>query len=392
MSSYIKRLVDVRKFKSSAFLFGPRMTGKTTIIDQSDFDFTYDFLDPEIELRYRGNLSVFGEELKNIRAGSTIAIDEIQKIPELLNYVQVGIEKYGHKYLLSGSSARKLKRQGINLLGGRALDLKLHPLSYLELKCDFNDAVALHYGTLPRIYLLATCGNNDIEKVDNLEEVRASLRSYYTTYIKEEIQLEAATRNIGAFQRFLNVAAQFNANIIEYSNIAAASAVPASTVKEYFTILEDTLLGKFLWPHASSERKKRRPKFYFFDCGVVNSIQNRLIDPPTAQEIGFLFETLMFNQLIASRDYFFKEHEFSYWREGGAEVDIIVEKHNKPIMAIECKSGMGNFSYSAIKEFKKRYSKVPIVIASLHDKRPRTTEAGVDILPWKSVLEMYNDL
>lgn len=381
---YINRLISLNTFKSSAFLLGPRMTGKTSVIEKSDIDIRYDFLNPNVELKYRGDIRLFGEEINKLPRESKIAVDEVQKIPELLNFVQYGIEKYGHRFILSGSSARKLKRKGVNLLGGRALDLKLHPLCYLELEQSFKPALVMQYGTLPKIYLLANEGE--------IEEARILLRSYYTTYIKEEIQAEAITRNVGAFQRFLNIAAQFNGNIIEYSNISSASSVSASTVKEYFSILEDTLLGRFLWPFAHSERKKKRAKFYFFDCGVINAIQNRLVDPLTPQETGFMFETLMHNQLIAIRDYFFKEHEFSFWQKGDCEVDFIVEKHGKPIMAIECKSGLGNFNYSSIRQFKKTFPKVPIVIASLHDEIARKTADEIEILPWKTVLDIYKDL
>lgn len=378
------RKLDLSSLKSSAFLFGPRMTGKTTLLKAHPDFYRIDLLDYELESNYRINPKVFWEKLNSFPPGSKIAVDEIQKVPELLNYVQKAIEDLKHQFILSGSSARKLKRRGVNLLGGRAIDLKLHPLTYSEIGNDFQISLALKYGTLPQIYSL------NIKS--ELDQVKLMLRSYYTTYIKEEIQAEAITRNIGAFQRFVNVAAQFNANIIEYSNIAQGCSVPASTVREYFIILEDTLIGSFLWPFAHSERKKSRPKFYFFDCGVLHGIQNRLSDPPSSEEQGMLFETWFFNELIRIRDYNHKEISISFWRHKDNEIDFLIEDHSAPKLAIECKSGKGTFNYTSIRAFKRNFPKVPVIIASLSDATPRKTEDGIEILPWKDALARYQAL
>jgi uncharacterized protein len=285
---------------------------------------------------------------------------------------------------LTGSSARKLKRGGANLLGGRAHDLKLHPLTEREMGTRFDISKALQYGTLPKFAGLA------FEK--DTEELRSLLRSYYTTYIKEEIQAEALTRNVGAFQRFLNVAAQANGQVIEFQNISRECSVPASTVKEYFTILEDTLIGEFLWPWDRSERKKARPKFYFFDTGVVRSIQNRLNDPPTTQELGFLFETWFVRELVRLRDYGRKNHEFCFWRDGNHEIDILVMNHGEPALAIECKSGNETVSQSTLRAFRAHFPKAPLVIASLKDRARRRLASGIEILPWRDTLEAYGGL
>ncbi len=224
------------------------------------------------------------------------------------------------------------------------------------------------------------------------DAARSLLRSYATTYIKEEIQAEAATRNIGAFQRFLQVAVQGNAQVVEFASISRECSVPASTVKEYYSILEDTLLGDFLWPWDRSERKKARPKFYFFDCGVVRAIQNRLNDPPTPPEMGFLFETWFVRELRRLRDYGDKAHEFSFWREGNHEIDLLIMGGHGPILAVECKSGKDLVSPQTLRAFRARFPKVPLVVASLHDQVPRRLETGIDLLPWAKILERYRAL
>jgi predicted AAA+ superfamily ATPase len=292
----------------------------------------------------------------------------------------MGIDRYRHIFIISGSSARKLKRGGANLLGGRSVDLKLHPLTYDELRDHFSIDMAIQFGTIPKIYDLI------IEKKFDL--VKSHLKSYFTTYIKEEIQAEALTRNIGAFQRFINIAAQSNGQVIEFANISRECSVPASTVKEYYQILEDTLLGFFLWPYDKSERKKARPKFYFFDCGVVRAIQNRLNDPPLPGEQGFLFENWFIAELIRLRDYYKKEHQFSFWRYRNNEIDVIVSDGKGPILAVECKAGRTDIRSSTISAFKDRFPGVPLIIVSLKDKMAR--KAGdIEILPWHQALEVY---
>jgi predicted AAA+ superfamily ATPase len=310
-------------------------------------------------------------------------VDEIQKVPELLNYVQMSIDQQEHRFLLSGSSARRLRRGGVNLLGGRAMDLNLHPLTQNECEGAFSIGNALNFGTLPKIFSLLSerSGQTTI----------ALLKSYITTYIKQEIQAEAITRNMSSFQRFLNISGQSNAQVIEYANISRDCSVPASTVKEYFQILEDTLIGSFLWPLDRNERKKARPKFYFFDCGVVRAIQNRLQDPPTPFETGFLFETWMVNELKRLRDYLGKSHEISFWREHNHEVDIIVSDGKGPVLAIECKSGNAELSTATVSAFRKKFPSVRIIVASLAETEPRKTRL-YEVFPWHMAVKAYLEL
>ncbi len=168
--------------------------------------------------------------------------------------------------------------------------------------------------------------------------------------------------------------------------------MPSSTVKEYFQILEDTLLGEFLWPYDRSERKMARPKFYFFDCGVIRALQNRLNDPPTPSEKGILFESWMIRELIRIRDYEEKEHEFGLWRKGRYEVDLLILKSGKPILALEFKSGKTDIDSSAFNAFKAEFPNVPLWVVSMTDVRYRKLELGVEIHPWKKVVEDYRAL
>jgi predicted AAA+ superfamily ATPase len=377
---YFARTLSLEKLQTPAFIFGPRMTGKTTLLRQIPAQDYIDLLDPEIELHYKSRPALFWEQMSVLPQGSRIIIDEIQRVPALLNYVQMGIDRLGHVYLMSGSSSRKLKRGSANLLGGRALDLKLHPLTADEIGKNLKLENALRFGTLPKI--------SDLTADQKTDEAVGHLKSYYTTYIKEEIQAEALTRNIGSFQRFLNIAAQSNGQVIEFANISRDSSVPASTVKEYYQILEDTLIGFFLWPYARSERKKSRPKFYFFDCGVIRAIQNRLQDPPTPLEQGFLFETWFINELRRIKDYQDKPHDFSFWRERNHEIDLIISKNGKPVLAIECKSGNMDLDATTERRFLDLFPGVPLVVASLADKKARKVRK-IDILPWQETLAYY---
>ncbi|OGQ07741.1 MAG: hypothetical protein A3G32_03085 [Deltaproteobacteria bacterium RIFCSPLOWO2_12_FULL_40_28] len=367
-------------FRLSAFLFGPRMTGKTTLLDKIKRNLTINLLDPEEELNYRQTPRLFWEKLKALPKKSVVVLDEVQRVPTLLDYVQMGIDQLGHRFFLSGSSARKLKRGSANLLGGRAINLRLHALSVQEIGNFFDISKALSFGTLPHIYKLI---------IQNQEKsARDYLKSYVTIYIKEEIQAEALTRNLAAFQRFLPVAAQSNAQIIEYANISRECSIPMSTVKEYYQILEDTLVGEFLWPYDRNERKKARPKFYFFDCGVVRALQNRLNDFPTPSEKGFLFENWFFRELVRIRDYTKKEDEIALWRSGIHEIDFIIKRKNKMIMAIECKTSQDIPSLSTRRAFHKQFPKTPLVVASLTDSHPRKMD-DLTILPWMDVLDSY---
>ncbi len=379
-----KREIPFRNFKSSLFLFGPRMTGKTHLLSQLKTDAFYDLLDPHLEIHFRTHPQEFWEELSVLKPGSRVVIDEIQKLPVLLDYVQMGIDRKKMQFLLSGSSARKLKKRGANLLGGRALHFTLHPLTMKELGSHFCLSNVLNFGSLPLISTLLAEG----EKKTAVEQ----LKSYVITYIKEEIQAEAHVRHLDSFLRFLHVASQCNGQMIEFTNISRECAVHQNTVKEYYSLLEDTLIGHFIWPFNRSERKKSRPKFYFFDCGVIKALQKRLTSQPSPEELGFLFETWIVNELIRIRDYCRYEHRISLWRKGHWEIDFLIESAGKPLMAIECKSGRQIANRKSVEAFQKDFPKVPVIICSLQDKRKRKIGENLWLEPYKNVLSRYRNL
>ncbi len=226
---YIERLVDLNVLldKKSHFLLGPRQTGKTFLIRHTlENSRVYDLLDAEIYLALSRNPKLIAEELQP--QDRTVVIDEIQKLPELLNEVHRLIETYRIRFLLTGSSARKLRRGGINLLGGRARTKYLHPLTYKELKSHFDLSRAIERGLIPSIYFS--------------DDPRADLQAYAGSYLQQEILAEGATRNIPAFSRFLRVAALCNASIVNFTNVANDAQVARTTVYEYFEILKDTLI------------------------------------------------------------------------------------------------------------------------------------------------------
>ena len=188
------------------------------------------------------------------------------------------------------------------------------------------------------------------------------------------------------------MAAQSNAQMIEFSNISRECAVHQNTVKEYYSVLEDSLIEEFLWPFDRIERKKARPKFYFFDCGVVRALQKRIKSESNPEELGFLFETWIANELIRIRDYLRYEHRISLWRKERWEIDFLIESGNKPIMAIECKSGRQLKNKKSIDSFKKDFPKVPVILCSLQDKKSRKIEENLWIEPYSKLLSRYRNL
>ncbi|RKY34732.1 MAG: ATP-binding protein [Candidatus Omnitrophota bacterium] len=368
---YVPRQIDVYdclKHKS-LFLFGPRQTGKSYLISNILSEFrVYNLLDNEVYL----NLSREPKRLEQqIQPNEKIIIiDEIQKLPFLLDEVHRIIEKYGIHFLLTGSSARKLRRGGVNLLGGRARSKALHPFLFTELKEKFNLLRALNIGLIPSIYFS-----------DSPEE---DLEGYAGCYLKEEIAAEGLTRNVPAFSRFLQVAAFCNGQMINYTNIANDAQVPVSTTQEYFQILRDTLIG-FDIP-AWKKSQKRKPistaKFYFFDVGVVRYLQNRSILKEKSPEFGDAFETYLAHELKAYVDYN-SLRTLYYWRsKSGYEVDFVIED----ILAVEvkAKSNISASDLRGILALKEERKFANYVVVSM-EKYPRTVK-GIQILPWKYFL------
>ena len=299
----------------SVFLFGPRGTGKTTWIrDRFPTAAAYDLLDTREALRLSKNPDVLFRELAALPAGSWAVIDEVQKVPELLNEVHRLIEARGLRFVLSGSSARKLRRRGVNLLAGRAITTTLFPLVSAELDFELDVERALSYGTLP----MALVEDDPLDY----------LRTYAETYLVQEVQAEALTRNLGAFARFLEIAARQNAQATNATSIARDAGIDRRTVQNHFAILTDTLIGYWLpaWKLKSATKQVRQSKFYFFDGGVVRALSGRLPYPPTLEERGPLVETLILNEIRAFLSYTGRHYRPHYWRSyDDAEVDVLCE-------------------------------------------------------------------
>jgi predicted AAA+ superfamily ATPase len=282
----------------------------------------YDLLRSDTFLRLSLQPSILREELANHPPGTTIIIDEIQKLPLLLDEVHSLIEDKGLRFIMTGSSARKLRRGGVNLLGGRARSLRLHPLVSAEIE-NFNLEKALTTGTLPSIY--------------NSDEPWEDLRAYCGTYLQEEIAAESAARKLDAFSRFLRSAALFSGEQVNYEAWGSDAMVPARTVREYFSILSDTLIGEMLEPWRGG--KKRKPtsagKFYFFDNGVRNALAGIRSLAAGSEQYGKSLEHLVYCEIRAWLDYSKDDRSLSFWRTtDGKEVDFIIGDD----IAIEVKS------------------------------------------------------
>ncbi len=311
--------------KKSFFLFGPRGTGKTTWI-QKEFPnaLYFDLLESETFIELQANPQRL-EKLIPPGHDGWIIIDEVQKIPQLLSEVHRLIEKKSYKFILTGSSARKIRKNGGNLLAGRALTYHMHPLTVEELGEDFDPSQSINYGFLPSI--------------PSEDDPKKYLESYVLTYLKEEVQQEGLTRNIGTFTRFLEVASFSQGSLLNMSEVARESHIHRKTVEEYFSILEDLLIAYRL--PAFIKKAKRRvithPKFYYFDVGVFRTI--RPMGPlDRIEEVeGPALETLILQQLLAYNDYFNLGYTVHFWRTShGVEVDFVLYGP-KGIIAFEIK-------------------------------------------------------
>ena len=311
----------------STFLFGPRGTGKSTWIrDRFPNAATYDLLDTGEALRLGKDPQALYRELSALPAGAWAVIDEVQKAPALLDEVHRLMESRGLRFVLSGSSARKLRRGGANLLAGRAVTASMPPLTSAELAADFDVQRALRFGMLPMAVTEA--------------DPQPYLRTYAETYLMVEVQAEAITRNLGAFARFLEVAARQNGQLTNATSIARDVGVSRHTVQNHFDILVDTLLGYWLppWKLKAATKQVRQSKFYFFDVGVARALSGRLAYPPSPEALGPLAETFVLNELRAWLAYRSLGYRLHFWRSyDGAEVDAVCETASG-FVAIEVKA------------------------------------------------------
>lgn len=321
----LQRILDLHnEIDSSIFLFGARQTGKSTILRQQFPKSVYiDLLDSDVKERYRRRPALLYETLLEKSEGTLIIIDEIPEVPELLNEVHRLIVERRLVFILCGSSARKLKRKGHNTLGGRAFPVFLYPFVSAEIP-NFDIDHAVTYGMIPPHYLA--------------KNPSRLLAGYIDIYLKEEIKEEALVRNLDAFQRFLEVAALTDGEIVNNNNIAQDCGVHATTVDAYFDILEDTLMGYRLpaFRKVMKRRLMQAPKFYYFDIGVANHLLHRKEMQRGSVDYGHAFEHLVIQEIYAWLHYTNSDEKFSYWRTyTGLEVDAVIGDAR---IAIEIKS------------------------------------------------------
>ncbi len=349
------------------FLWGARQTGKSTLLRALYPDILFiDLLHPRNFRELTSRPEELGERIA-ARDARFVVIDEIQKIPALLDEVH-RLHEEGVRFALCGSSARKLRRGHANLLGGRALRFELFGLVSAELGDNFDLVRLLNSGYLPRIY-------------DSAKPERY-LRSYIADYLKEEIVAEGLIKGLRPFDDFLRQAALSDTEPVNASTIARECGVAANTVRSYFQILEDTLLGRFL--PSFTRRPKRRitkaPKFYFFDVGVVNQLAKRGRIEPGSELFGKAFENWVFHELSAYNSYHERDADFSYWRlSTGVEVDFLI---NNIDLAIECKAS-SRIRPAHLKNLRELSADHPetkrrIVVSLVSE--PRKTEDGIEIM------------
>ncbi len=371
----IPRTLNLQKLldKKSFFLFGPRSTGKSTLIKEqlSGSAQLIDLLDGQTFLRLSSDPSLLEEmAARSIRDHKIIAIDEIQKIPTLLDQVHRMIENNHARFLLTGSSARKLRAGAANLLAGRAWEAQLMPLTFFEIN-DFDLDRYLRYGGLPQVWL-----SHDQEE---------ELSAYVHTYLQEEIQAEGLVRKIPQFARFLKVAALTNAKLMNYSEIASDTGIPASTIREYYSILSDTLVGFLVEPWQGSKKRKaiQTAKFYFFDTGVTHALSGTKILERNSNLWGESFEHFIGMELRAFISYQRIKSKLEFWRSvNGQEVNFVVEE----ILAVEVKETQ-KVTKADLKGLKAlaEENKFKHLICVSNDKFDREID-GIQILNWQTFL------
>ena len=361
----------------SIFFWGARQTGKSTLLKALFPDaLLFDLLLSDVYKRFVTNPEYLRETIL-AQNKKLIIIDEIQRIPILLNEIHWLIVNHDIQFILSGSSPRKIIRSGENLLGGRALKYSLYPLTYREIP-DFDLIKALNNGLLPRHYLS--------------KNPTRLIASYIGNYLQDEIVAEAKIRNVDIFSRFLNAAAFSQGEMVNYTSIASDCGVSAITIKEYFQILEDTLLGYFIPVYQRKPKRRviKAPKFYFFDLGIVNNLLHRGKIEKGSELFGHAFESFIFQELMAHKHYSGLEYLISYWRTASQiEVDFILGHHE---VAIEVKSSskITTKHLTGLKAFMEEYEvKKAIVVCT--EPLPRIID-NIQILPWQDFLaQLWTD-
>lgn len=382
--AYIKRTLRLneRLATKSQFLLGPRMTGKTTYIRnelQDMVSLSWNLLDGRLRMRVLSDPGILKEEIEaRDLHDCLVVIDEIQKAPLLLEEVQFLIEERNIRFLLTGSSARKLRSGGVNLLGGRAGHITMHPLVFPEIQ-DTNYTLERIFqsGLLPSAF----CSEHPDEE----------LNDYVALYLNEEIQAEGVTRKPPQFSRFLEVAALSNTQMLNFTNIASDVGVSRQAVTGWYQVLVDTLIGYELPSFTNGKKRKtyRMPKFYFFDLGVARALQNVPVPTSIQTEYGAFFEHYVFMELRSYLDYIQSKEVLSYWRTtSNFEVDFVLGEN----VAIETKTTKKADSkdYRGLKAFMEEGICDRYILVCC-EERPRKLGNGIEVMPWKYFLQLLWD-
>ena len=372
----------------SFFLFGARGVGKSTLLRDfflAEHCFLIDLLKPSTESRYTQNPDLLFEEVRALPDSIThIVIDEVQKVTKLLDVVHSLIESTNKYFVLTGSSARKLKAGGANLLAGRAFVKKLYPFSFVELGAQFNLEQALSIGMLPKVWDF----KSQADQCDFLE-------AYTYTYLKEEVWAEHLVHKLEPFRKFLDVAAQSNGKLVNYANISRDCGVDDKTVKTYFSILEDTWIGFMLEPYQHSFRKRlsQTPKFYFFDLGVARTLARTHRIPLMPQTFGYgdYFEQFVITEVYKLCQYFHPDYHLSFIRtKDDMEIDLVIERPGLPLLFIEIKSTtqIDESMLSTLKRVKKDLPDAEYCCIS-NDPIPKIFENGICAYHWQAALQTF---
>ncbi|MCF7877083.1 MAG: AAA family ATPase [Candidatus Omnitrophica bacterium] len=374
----IKRLLNIELPKGqSAFLWGPRKTGKTTFLKEHFPDSqVFDFLKTDLFIDMAKNPALLRERLlaksKDVLKKPVI-LDEVQKVPQVLDEVHWLIENREMSFILCGSSARKLKRGHGNLLGGRAWRYEMFPFVTAELK-DYNLLHILNHGMVPAHYLQE-------------KGYKRSLQAYVQDYLKEEVFAEGLIRNISAFSRFFEALGYSHGELTNYSNIARDCGVDSKTVKEYYQILVDTLLAVRVEPFKKKQNRQvisKAPKYYLFDVGVAGFLTKRRLEEEKGEEFGKAFEHFMLMEINAYRSYNLKTFELNFWRtKSGLEVDFVLDR-GKVAIEVKGTQRVDKNNLKGLFAFKEEYlPKRAIVVCNEKEKR---VYKGIEIMPWRDFL------
>ena len=374
MGSYRRELVLDLPEGQSTFLWGPRKTGKSTLLAERFPDSArFDLLETRTVLDLTREPWLFTERVLALdpsRRARPIVVDEVQKVPALLDEVHRLIEQHGLAFVLCGSSARKLKRGGANLLGGRAWRFGLHPLVWPEVP-DLDLLRALNRGLVPQHYDTA--------------HHRRALAGYVDDYLKEEVFAEGLTRNASAFARFFDALGFCHGQVLNFSNVARDCGVDAKTVREYFQILVDTLLGEFLEPFSRRRSRAvlvRAPKFYLFDVGVAGYLSGRRLDRAAGPAFGQALEHYVLMEILAFRSYRERDVPIRYWRtKSGLEVDFVLGREAEAAIEVKGTSRVRPEDMKGIRAFCEEHRPRRGIVVS-NDPAPRRA-GDIDVLPWR---------